>query len=60
MIVYEATHGKFTEDVFSNAIEARILDSFQQRRSRVLNQSLCHLKEAFLEAGSTLKHPALA
>jgi len=31
VIVYEATRGEFTDDVFSNAIEARILDSFRQR-----------------------------
>ena len=31
MIVYEATRGEFSDDVMSNAIEARILAAFQQR-----------------------------
>ncbi len=31
MLVYEATRGEFTDDVLSNAIEARILSAFRQR-----------------------------
>ena len=31
MIVYSATRGKFTEDVFSNVIEGKILAAFERR-----------------------------
>ena len=59
MLVYEATRGEFTDDVFSNAIEARILDSFQQRlghstgRSEVESwtNSMVYMNNALMGAG---------
>jgi hypothetical protein len=59
VIVYEATRGEFTEDVFSNTIEARILAAFQQRlghstgRSEVAawKNSMVYMNNALMGAG---------
>lgn len=39
MIVYSATRGEFSEDVYSNQIEERILDAFQIRLGRSIGPS---------------------
>ncbi|WP_372592538.1 DNA/RNA helicase domain-containing protein [Guyparkeria sp.] len=59
MIVYEATRGEFTEDVFSNAIEGRILAAFQQRLGHSTSRaeieawrnSMGYMNNALLGAG---------
>ncbi|MEQ8484674.1 MAG: DUF2075 domain-containing protein [Pseudomonadales bacterium] len=59
MIVYEATRGEFSEDVFSNAIEARILASFRQRLGHSTSRaeieawrnSMGYMNNALLGAG---------
>lgn len=38
MIVYSATRGQFTEDVFTNVIEAKILAAFERRVGRSTSQ----------------------
>lgn len=39
MIVYEATRGEFSQDVFSNEIEDRILEAFERRLGHSTSQS---------------------
>ncbi len=39
MIVYEALRGEFTEDVFSNVIEQRILEAYQRQTGASTSQS---------------------
>ena len=39
MIVYAATRAQFTEDVYSNHIERRILDAFRSRHRRSIAES---------------------
>ena len=39
MIVYEALRSEFTDDVLSNAIEQRVLDSFQRRLGQTTSKS---------------------
>jgi len=59
VLVYEATRGEFTNDVFSNAIEGRILSAFQQRlghstgRSEVdsWKNSMVYMNNALVGAG---------
>jgi uncharacterized protein len=59
VIVYEATRGEFTDDVISNAIEARILAAFRQRLGHSTSRaeidawrnSMGYMNNALLGAG---------
>jgi uncharacterized protein len=59
VIVYEATRGEFTDDVHSNAIEERILDSFRRRLGhstgvaevQAWRNSMGYMNNALLGAG---------
>lgn len=59
MIIYEATRGKFTDDVLSNAIEKKILMAFRQRLGHSTSRqeieswrnSMGYMNNALLGAG---------
>ena len=53
MIVYSATCGKFTEDVFSNVIEDKILAAFERRLGQSTSRSEI---ESSAEAGAGCRH----